>query len=491
MDFADEEFWLVFFPSDGPLFSRIRLTYRKLSEAYSSNWSQNFIPRVSPIPHSFRKCWWLWVLQFSQQLQHLSLRFFRFESFFSAFCSVVGTDTHLLLYIPIVFRKIDIREDANTHKVISYKYLSNMEFCGNSTGVNELIVDGLLANVRIGIVFLFCLSSLLRKESPTLQLEELILVLFVVRQSEFLKEDLGVNQTWKNDYQKRFPVIPMYSMCSGAGVCRGSAQNENLESRLVDWKRKTISNRIVVTAGRLETCDSLPLWFDSTSGNSPESFTEFICSCISCICEVSFCIVSWLSLNFCTENSSTRNSWALFISPISWKFRIWVSRSFVPSEMIDSSSGRGCSLRDSIYPCWASSNSNLSAKVCCWSSLMHLLRDSTWSSCFTISDLAWLSKWSLFASRRDLPRFDGSAFLKIELLIRFHRSSLPDENIAARFPDSLGSWDELDIKLSLRSAWVRLDDLQSSRPCTYSGEASIFRCSPSSRSESAMLSAES
>ena len=35
----------------------------------------------------------------------------------------------------------------------------------------------------------------LRKESPTLQLEELILVLFVVRKSEFLEDDLGVNQT--------------------------------------------------------------------------------------------------------------------------------------------------------------------------------------------------------------------------------------------------------------------------------------------------------
>ena len=33
-------------------------------------------------------------------------------------------------------------------------------------------------------------------------------------------------------------------------------------------------------------------------------------------CEVSLCIVSWLSLNFCAENSSTRSSWALFISPI-------------------------------------------------------------------------------------------------------------------------------------------------------------------------------
>ena len=33
-------------------------------------------------------------------------------------------------------------------------------FCGISTGINELIVDGLLANIGIGIVPLFCSSSL-------------------------------------------------------------------------------------------------------------------------------------------------------------------------------------------------------------------------------------------------------------------------------------------------------------------------------------------
>ena len=37
-------------------------------------------------------------------------------------------------------------------------------------------------------------------------------------------------------------------------------------------------------------------------------------------------------------------------------------------------------------------------------------------------------------SRRDLPRFDGSAVLKIELLNWFPGSLLPDENIAANFP---------------------------------------------------------
>ena len=88
--------------------------------------------------------------------------------------------------------------------------------------------------------------------------------------------------------------------------------------------------------------------------------------------------------------------------------RIWVSQENF--SFIDSSScRRTCPRRDSIYPCCASCNSSLWAKDCCWSSLIQLLRDSTWCSCFTRSDLAWLSTWSLLPSRRDLPRFDGSA----------------------------------------------------------------------------------
>ena len=38
-----------------------------------------------------------------------------------------------------------------------------MDFRGNSTGIVELIVDGLPANVGIGIVPLFCLSSLAKR----------------------------------------------------------------------------------------------------------------------------------------------------------------------------------------------------------------------------------------------------------------------------------------------------------------------------------------
>ena len=40
-----------------------------------------------------------------------------------------------------------------------------MGFCGISTSIDELMVDGLLANIGIGIVPLFCSSSL-AKEVP-------------------------------------------------------------------------------------------------------------------------------------------------------------------------------------------------------------------------------------------------------------------------------------------------------------------------------------
>ena len=111
-------------------------------------------------------------------------------------------------------------------------------------------------------------------------------------------------------------------------------------------------------------------------------------------------------------------SCALWVSPISCIFRIWVFwRTF---SFIDSSScSRSCSRPDWTNPYCASCNANLCCSVCRCSSPMHLLRDSTWSSCFARSDLAWSSKWSLLPSRRDPLKFDELAFPNTELLIWF------------------------------------------------------------------------
>ena len=117
-----------------------------------------------------------------------------------------------------------------------------MEFCGNSTGINELIVDGLPANVGTGIVPLFCLSSLVNKVPVPSACGTGPCSFCGARKGEFLGDDLGVDQTWKIDYLKHFPVIQMYSLCQEAIVSRGSAWNENLESSQVDWKRLTISH---------------------------------------------------------------------------------------------------------------------------------------------------------------------------------------------------------------------------------------------------------
>ena len=68
------------------------------------------------------------VLFFTKATALLS-SLFRFESSFSAFYLVVlqswsaGTDTCPLLCIPIQFCRIDIREDASTHRAISCKYI--------------------------------------------------------------------------------------------------------------------------------------------------------------------------------------------------------------------------------------------------------------------------------------------------------------------------------------------------------------------------------
>ena len=237
---------------------------------------------------------------------------------------------------------------------------------------------------------------------------------FVVCKGEFFDDDLEVSQTWKIDYQKRFPVIPMYSMCQEAGVCRGSAWHENLESLQADWNRKTISHcnlipRLEILLDHSKT--SSVLAFPATVKWAAELSRDFL-----------FIFSTETSAFRCVDNFSCTRTW---------------------------------SRRDSMYPCCASCNSFLWAQACCWSWLIQLLRDPTWCSCLISSDFVLLSKWFLLPPRKDLPQFDASAFLKPELLNWFPGSWPVYENIAAGFPDAPGSWDELDIEPFLKLAWVR------------------------------------
>ena len=72
----------------------------------------------------------------------------------------------------------------------------------------ELVVNGLVANVGIGIVPWFSLSS------P----QGLLLGFFARGRIEFFDDDLWVNQKYTIDFKKkkRFPVIQIDSMCQPA-----------------------------------------------------------------------------------------------------------------------------------------------------------------------------------------------------------------------------------------------------------------------------------
>ena len=113
-------------------FSDVCLTQRSSCESYSSNWSQNF----RALPRNQYRFWRLSVLEYTTQLSHI----FHFShctfvtSPFSAFYSVVPQpssaeiSTQRRTYNPILTYKTDIREDANSHKVIECKNLST-SFC--------------------------------------------------------------------------------------------------------------------------------------------------------------------------------------------------------------------------------------------------------------------------------------------------------------------------------------------------------------------------
>ena len=84
---------------------------------------------------------------------------------------------------------------------------------------------------------LYFVCRLLRKESSTLQLKELILVLFVVRKNEFLGDDLGVNQNVKNRLQKTFSCNPDVSH-----VLRGMRLSRLSGTRT--WKHCTLTGNL-------------------------------------------------------------------------------------------------------------------------------------------------------------------------------------------------------------------------------------------------------
>ena len=195
-----------------------------------------------------------------------------------------------------------------------------------------------------------------------------------------------------------------------------------------------------------------------------------------------------------TETSPIRCSWALLISPISCIFRIWVfRRTFLLQTIL---------LVVELLLVWTQQIRIVRPvtrifalpfvvvvhRRTCWGTRHEALASPRLISPDWASDPCCLQK-------RDPLKFDGLAFLNTELLIRFPCS---DEN----HPRSPRPSDDWDLKLSF-PAWVNCALTYLSLSCTtnasgfseafwaHSGEVSIFCSSPSSRSESAMLSAES
>ena len=114
--------------------------------------------------------------------------------------------------------------------------------------------------------------------------------------------------------------------------------------------------------------------------------------CNSCIPAVRSLMVSWFSTNFPLEKSSTRNSWTLFISSISWTLLIRVSRS-ARSRSADSSWSGACSRLDCSYPAKVCPISIGWDSICLFNSWILLSSRSALHSCFIIFGFCI---WSFF-----------------------------------------------------------------------------------------------
>ena len=218
--------------------------------------------------------------------------------------------------------------------LISHVILWIWSFCRK----NKFMVDGLLANLGVGIGSRFR-SSLLATSLPVLS-----------------RTGFPPVALWFQEFSLMYQVCSMYQVPCIKSQALVAAQHPTKT-----WNDCQLTG----------TWDNFPLQIDSTSWNSLESSKWFTLSCNSCICEMSSCIVAWLSLNPFLENSSTRISWALFNSSISWIFLKPVSRTTF-SRWANSSWSLACSFRDSSQPWLTLCISKRLEWACLWNSRMQL-----------------------------------------------------------------------------------------------------------------------
>ena len=101
------------------------------------------------------------------------------------------------------------------------------------------MVDGLLANIGVGIVSRF-LSSLLATGFPVYLALGFHLQHFNSKSEAFLDKVSMTNRLLHVCRQKRFPMHPANSMHQVAISGRGSAFHQDLERLPVDWERVKI-----------------------------------------------------------------------------------------------------------------------------------------------------------------------------------------------------------------------------------------------------------
>ena len=109
---------------------------------------------------------------------------------------------------------------------------------GISAGKKEFMVDGLPADIGIGVV-LQLRSSLLATSLPVLTCTGIPPVALCSYSEEFLDKVSVMNRLLLVDCQKSFPTSQSNSVYQIAGFGRGSTWIDDLERLLADWERET------------------------------------------------------------------------------------------------------------------------------------------------------------------------------------------------------------------------------------------------------------
>ena len=145
---------------------------------------------------------------------------------------------------------------------------------------------------------------------------------------------------------------------------------------------------------------------------------------------------------------------------------------------------RVCSRRDSTNSFWTSCSALFCASVRCCKLLMHFYWESTWISFLARSDLSWFSKWFLLPAGRVPFKFYNSTYgFSVH-----HVIGETMQPVSQKLYDLLMNNETL---VHLPLSWTTIASGFPEALWAYSDEVSNFFISPSSRSESAMLSIDS